>query len=273
MVGLVLAVLAVAGGAVPSAQAGCGGVVAAEARGPVAVGRAPLAIGDSTSIYAAPILGRLGVEANAKGCRQFTEGVSLLRARRAAGTLPAVVVLALGANGPVPQRAMEQALSILGPRRILLLVTAKHADARNGALRAAARRHPDRVVLVDWVAASAGHPGWFSGDGLHVGQAGATAFAQLIKRSLARFSFPPVRRLRVPRQAAATWDCGAVGRGRRVYLIRGKATCGRARALARGPATRAPGGWTRFDWRRAHIGPWSWIVERNDHRVVVGVVG
>src|SRR5262249_53875147 len=64
-------------------------------------GRAPLIIGDSTMIYAAPYLGRHGLEADAHGCRQFTEGVSMLADRRRAGRLPRLAILALGANGPV----------------------------------------------------------------------------------------------------------------------------------------------------------------------------
>jgi hypothetical protein len=227
----------------------------------------------STLIYAAPLLGRLGVEANAKGCRQFADGVRLLQARRRAGSLPAVVVLALGANGPIPEAWMTRALAVLGPRRILLVVTARHSDARNRVLRAVARRYPDRVLLVDWVAASTAHPAWFGGDGLHVNQTGAAAYAQLIHRALERFAFPPVRQLHVPRHIVRLQACGSVGRGRRVFLVRGHATCGRARALARAPRTRAPAGWTGFDWRRTHVGPWSWILERDDRRVVVGVVG
>lgn len=268
----VAAVLAI--GLTPrAADAGCGNVVAAPAHGSAAVGRAPLVVGDSTLIYAAPVLGNLGVEANAKGCRQFPDGVRLLQARRAAGSLPAVVVLALGANGPIPQAWMARALAVLGPRRILLLVTARHSDARNRVLRATARRYPDRVLLVDWVAKSAAHASWFGGDGLHVNQTGAAAFAQVIRRATSRFAFPPVRRLHVPRHVAGIQACGSVGHGRRVFLLRGHATCGRARALTRAPRTRAPRGWTSFDWRRTHVGSWSWIVERNDHRVVVGTLG
>lgn len=271
---LVVATILAFGVAAPrAADAGCGGVVAAPASGPRSVGRAPLEIGDSTSIYAAPLLGRLGVEANAKGCRQFPEGVRLLQARRAAGTLPAVVVLALGANGPITVPAMERALAVLGPRRVLLVVTARHSEARNAVLRATARRYPDRVVLVDWVAVSAGHPGWFGGDGLHVNQTGAAAYARTIRRALGRFAFPPVRRLRVPRHVAGLQACGTVARTRRVFVIRGRVTCSRARALARAPRTRAPRGWTGYDWRRTHVGTWSWIIERGDHRTVVGTVG
>ncbi len=274
---LAVGLAVVAALAPPAADAGCGGVVAAPARGSAAVGRAPLVVGDSTSIYAVPLLARHGVEADAQGCRQFAAGVRVLQTRRAAGSLPAVVVLALGANGPIAVGAVEHALSVLGPRRILLVVTARHSEARNRVLRAAARRHPDRVVLVDWVAASVGHPEWFGADGLHVGRIGAAAYADHIRRALRRFAFVPVRRLRVPRHVAGARDCGVAGRGRgrarRVYLIRGPVTCARARQLAEAPVTRAPVGWTGFDWRRTRIGPWSWVIERDDHHAVVGIVG
>ncbi len=254
------------------AAAGCGTPVTARAAGHAAVGRAPLAVGDSTSIYAAPRLGALGVEADARGCRQFPEGLRLVRARHAAGTLPAVVVLALGANGPIAAPDVARVRTVLGPRRVLVLVTARHSEARNVVLRAAARAHPEQVVLADWAAFSAGHAGWFAPDGLHPTPDGAAVYARYLRRAVARFAFPPVRRLRVPRRRTAAQDCGPVPGGRRVYVVRGAVTCLRATQLARAPVTRAPRGWTAFDWRRTHVGPWSWVIERADHRTVVAVV-
>ncbi|MCW3000671.1 MAG: acyltransferase 3 [Solirubrobacterales bacterium] len=268
-----LTAMAVAVGWPSVAQAGCGGVVAAPAQGASSTGRPPLTIGDSTSILSVPVLGALGVEANARGCRQFSEGLQLMRARRAAGTLPAVVVVALGANGPVTDAQLTHARALVGSHGVLLLVTARRSEPRNVVLRAAARAHPDQLLLVDWVAASRGHPEWFSGDGLHVSRPGAVAFAKLIRRAVARFAFPPVRRLHVPRRKVGARDCGLARPGRRAYVLRGPVTCTRARQLARAPATRAVPGWTAFDWRRTRRGPWAWVIERADRRVVVAVAG
>ena len=109
-------------------------------------------VGDSTLILAAPKLGALGLEADARGCRQFTAGVALLRQRRDAGTLPRVVVLALGANGPISDSAMGAALKAVGRNRVLALVTARRSPASDRQMYAAAHRHRNRVLLIDWVA-------------------------------------------------------------------------------------------------------------------------
>jgi hypothetical protein len=105
-------------------------------------------VGDSTLILAAPKLGALGLEADARGCRQFTAGVALLRQRRNAGTLPRVVVLALGANGPISDGAMSAALKAVGRHRVLARVTARRSPASDHQMYAAAHgHHPVRVAL------------------------------------------------------------------------------------------------------------------------------
>ena len=101
-----------------------------------------------------------------------------------------------------------------------------------GQMRRAARRHPDQVLLIDWVAFSAGHGAWFAGDGLHVNGAGASAFARLIRRSVAPLAFPPVRSLHLPGRAVASKRCGVIprlGHPTRVYVGRGLRTRARAR--------------------------------------------
>jgi hypothetical protein len=267
----------VAGGAVTAADArACDNSRHAQAVRAHAHGRAPLVIGDSTMIFAAPVLGRLGLEADAKGCRGFAEGVRILAARRHAGTLPHVAVLALGANGSTDAGRIAAALRVLGPGRVLGLVTPRNDGGATAAMRAAARRHPERVLLIDWVRYSAPHGGWFGEDGLHVGQPGADAFAHLIRRRVAPVAFPPVRDLRVPRSARGVPACGTVRRGGRaldVYVPRGRQriTCARARELARGPALRPAAGWRAYDWRTARHGPWTWVLARRDRAVLVAV--
>ena len=65
-------------------------------------------------IFAAPYLGARGLQADAKGCRQFSDGVGMLAQRRRAGTLPRLSILALGANGPVSAAQIAGALSTVG---------------------------------------------------------------------------------------------------------------------------------------------------------------
>lgn len=248
---------------------------AAHAR-PAAAGRAPLEVGDSTSIFAAPVLGRLGIESDAHGCRSFGQGLGIIGARRRAGTLPGVVVLALVANAGVSRAQIRSALHITGPSRVLALVTAPKSGAGDAVLRAAARAHRDRILLVDWAAYSAGHGGWFGGDGLHVGQPGADAFARLIRRRIAPYAFPPVKALALPRHTTRTTACGTARSGpeRRqvaVYVVRGHRVlpCARARALARTPLLHAPAGWRSYDWRRTGNGRWIRVMRRADGKALL----
>src|SRR4051794_8795835 len=260
----------------PTTASACGEFRHASARShPAGVGRAPLFIGDSTGIFATPMLGRLGVEADAHGCRFFGQGVQMLRARRRAHSLPHVVALALGANGPVSRSQISAALRVMGRDRVLALVTARRSPGSDAAMRAAARRHRDRVLLIDWVGFSAAQGSWFAGDGLHVGGGGASAYAHLIRRRIAPFAFPPVRRLRIGRPESAGKRCGVVrrsGRTLRVLVPRGggRVTCARARAIVRTPPMRSIAGWRTYDWRAARPRTWSWVYARADRAVLVG---
>lgn len=239
------------------------------------VGKPPLAIGDSTSILGAPPLGRLGIEADAKGCRQFGQGLQIIAARKRAHRLPHVVVIALGANGPVQDAQIKRALRIVGPDRILALVTPPRSGASAAAIRRAARRKPSRILLIDWAAYSARRGGMFSGDGLHPSYHGANVFAKLIKRSIAPFAFPPVRKLRLPRAPLADGECGRTrqnGRLLHVHVLRGanRIACSGAKAVAGRNPLKKNRRWQAYDVRAADRGGWKWVwVKRSDRRVVL----
>lgn len=146
--------------------------------------RPPLVIGDSVMLNAVGALARKGFQVDARGCRMWREGLGLLRARRR--RLPRLVVMALGANWTITRRDIESTLRVLGKERVLALVTPRETGGRASAdawhVRRAGRRHPNRVKVVDWVAASAGHGHWFAGDGLHLSWSGVRAYANLIAR-------------------------------------------------------------------------------------------
>lgn len=167
----------------------CGGVETAQARKNVNPGgHPPLAIGDSTMLLALPALAREGYQVNAHGCRQIEEGLDLIREDKRQGRLPHLIVIALGADASISPGQLATVFRLVGPKRVLGLVvplelgggTSSDADA----VRAAAKRHPKRSVLLDWVAYSAGHSDWFQPDGLHLTFAGADAFARLLRQAL-----------------------------------------------------------------------------------------
>lgn len=239
--------------------------------------RAPLIVGDSTMIFAAPVLGRLGIEADAKECRQFTEGIDMLGARRRAGRLPRVAILALGANGPISRGDVERALSAIGPGHVLGLVTPRNLSSVASVMRRSARERPARVRLIDWVARSAGHGGWFAGDGLHVNFTGARAFADYVRRAIAAAIDVPPQSLDVPRDVDGAKHCGTLhrfGKLLAVHVLRGarKMTCRRARALARRPPLQTIANWSVYDRPGTGRPPWVDVYARADGEVLVGLV-
>jgi hypothetical protein len=199
MVGGLAAAVALA---VPAAAAACG---ASQHHAPVAndrPGPAPLAVGDSVMLGAVPELRRAGFEVNARGCRQMSEGIELLASRR--GSLPDVVVVALGYNWTISIEEIRRALIILGARRVLGMVTPRgeYASAR-AAIHAAGRRWPARVKVLRWAARSRGKP--WTWDGLHLTPAGARGFARLLSNA---FEWPlpgaePVPEKRAPKEPVA----------------------------------------------------------------------
>jgi hypothetical protein len=193
--GAVLAALAVIGLlAAPAAQAGCGGVETAAPKHKVA-SRPPLAIGDSSMLLALPALARVGYKANARGCRQFAEGLGVLRDARRRQRLPRLAVLALGADAAVSAGQIAQARKIMGPKRKLGLVTPRETGGGESkdaeVIRNAGQRDPVHIKVLDWVHYSAGHTSWFQPDGLHLTFSGAKAFARLLKKLIPLASSNP----------------------------------------------------------------------------------
>jgi hypothetical protein len=184
-----VALLALGPAAVGAYDAACGGPETAAARKNVNPGgHPPLAIGDSTMLLALPPLTREGYQVNAHGCRQIEEGLDVIRDAKRNRRLPHLVVIALGADASISPGQLASAFRLVGPKRVLGLVvplelgggTSSDADV----VRAEAKRHPKRSVLLDWVAFSKGHGDWFQPDGLHLTFPGAEGFARLLRQAL-----------------------------------------------------------------------------------------
>jgi hypothetical protein len=182
---MVSALAAAVGAAAPAAEAACGGAQRFQPTKLRRPGAPPLAIGDSVMLGAAPQLRRRGFEIDVRGCRQMSEGLGLLSARRRAGTLPDVVVMALGTNWTVTTDQVRAALRILGPERVLGLVTPPEvggvASSDQATIRAAGQRWKLRVKVLDWVAKSADRS--WTWDGMHLKPEGAVAYARLLSQA------------------------------------------------------------------------------------------
>jgi hypothetical protein len=166
-----------------AAAAQCGSAHVRPAGG--RVGSAPLALGDSVMLGAARQLARSGFEVDARCARNPVDGIDVLRERRRSGTLPEIVVMALGTNRPVTSRDISSALRTLGGRRTLMLVTPMRSGRpfQTGPMRRAARRQPRRVALIDWSSHASRNRQWLAGDGTHLqAGSGVEAYTRILKR-------------------------------------------------------------------------------------------
>ena len=130
---------------------------------------------------------RAGFEVDAAGCRLWSQGLELLEERARRGSLPDLIVIALGTNWTVSNDDIGAALRVIGPERVLGLVTPREAGGEPSSdqvvIRQAAERWPDRVEVIDWAAASDGKDTWVYDDGVHLRPAGARALAELMREA------------------------------------------------------------------------------------------
>ena len=149
-------------------------------------------IGDSVTIDAKHDLAAdiRGAVIYAKLNEQWYQGVTYAQQARADGRLGTVVVIALGTNGPITSTTMAQMMRVLSPCSRVVLVTnfmpLWWQNPNNRLIRRAAVTHGN-VVVADWQALAARHPGWFYPDGIHMppGGKGAFAFARLVAAKVA----------------------------------------------------------------------------------------
>ena len=146
-----------------------------------------IAIGDSVMLGAAPQLKDvLGPDSyvDAHVGRQFKEAASMVDWFAANGKLGQVVIVHLGNNGTVSADTVDDVLDRLGnvPKVIVVNVRVDREwqDSVDATLAARVPAHPN-AVLLDWYAASDGHPEYFYDDGTHLRPAGAAQYAALIK--------------------------------------------------------------------------------------------
>jgi hypothetical protein len=148
------------------------------------------AVGDSVMLGAVDALiqeiPNLGI-IDAQGCRQAPAAIDVLRGWRAAGQIGDVVVVHVGGNGPIYPEQFDEMMGVLeGVRKVLVVnvtvppgVEDPVAVPNNAVLADGVGRYQN-AVLIDWYAASVGHPEYFWEDGTHLTPEGAWAYAGLI---------------------------------------------------------------------------------------------
>ena len=153
---------------------------------PLPVG-AVLAIGDSVMLGARPALLSAipGILVDANVSRQFHDGPGVLRSYRDRGALPASLVVHLGTNGTVSAADLDAIMQVAAGRRVVFVnvrVPRSWEAQSNAAIAAGVARWPN-ARLADWHTVSA-RPGYLAGDGFHVTNAGAAAYAAMVRAAL-----------------------------------------------------------------------------------------
>ena len=130
-----------------------------------------------------------GIRSDARSNRQWSDGLREVGAH--AGGLRRAVVLDFGTNAGVDEATARRVLDLVGPDRMVVLVTifgkASWIDDANASIRRLAKGRPN-VVVADWNAAITPHPELLQPDGIHPTITGAHLFAKTIRAALARLS-------------------------------------------------------------------------------------
>ena len=160
---------------------------------PTALARAGrYAVGDSVMLGARTGLRTRGFVVNATESRQFATAVSIIRNRKAAGTLPRQVIVHLGTNGYIALSDCKAIVSAAGTGRRVFLVNNRvprvWQGANNRTLRSCdAAFAPIRAMVVDWYGYSKGRSSWLYSDGIHLTPTGRTAYANFIDAAVDRY--------------------------------------------------------------------------------------
>jgi len=144
------------------------------------------AMGDSVMLGARKSLqGAIpGITIDAAVARYPGAFIGPLKRYQAANKLGSTVIVHPGTNGVLPESMLREMLDILKPHARVVLVNDSMPrtwrNPNNRVIADVAKDYPN-VVLVDWFAASQGHPEYFVSDGVHLTSKGGATYAKLIK--------------------------------------------------------------------------------------------
>jgi len=147
------------------------------------------AIGDSVMLDAAPALHAAipTIDIDAAVSRSAVRGPPLFASIAASGRMGPAIVMGLAVNGGVTAERIDQVLMIAGGRRVVMITGhcphCRSLAEQNATIRATCRP-ARRCFVADWDVLADKHPEWFAADGVHMGDAGALAYARLVRSLL-----------------------------------------------------------------------------------------
>ncbi|MDM5315103.1 acyltransferase family protein [Fictibacillus sp. b24] len=141
-------------------------------------------IGDSVMIDVTPHLEDAfkEVDVDAKIGRQFREAEDIVQQKKSSGSLGEIVVIELGANGPLAEKKMHALIEEIGNRDIYMITTRVPKPWQkevNDTIKSVAGQH-ENVKVVDWFTKSESHPEFIGNDGVHLTITGAKAYADYL---------------------------------------------------------------------------------------------
>jgi hypothetical protein len=131
------------------------------------------------------------VRMDAGSNRRWSEAPALIKARD--DSLRRAVVLSFGTNAGTDVDAVEKVLDLVGPDRMVVLVTVHGPFARTESDNTALERlvdGRDNVTLAEWDQVLAGTSGMLQSDGVHPSIEGAHLYSATVRAALAELSEP-----------------------------------------------------------------------------------
>ena len=154
----------------------------------VPAGEEITAIGDSLVVTSADGLTFRfpGIAYEARSNRQWHDTLAVIEESVAAGTVRDNVVLHLGTNAGVDEKALRAALEAFGPERNVvvmdLYVRSSFVDSSNDTIRTVVDEHPNAVVG-DWNATISQQPQVLQSDQVHPDIEGMHVYAEVVARA------------------------------------------------------------------------------------------
>lgn len=147
--------------------------------------RSVTVIGDSVMIDVTPHLedAFAKVEVDAKIGRQFREAEEIVQQKKSSGSLGEIVIIELGANGPLSDKKMAELVEQIGPERAVYMITTRvpkpWQQEVNKTIKRVAGNYKN-VNVVDWFSFSESHHEYIGNDGVHLTLSGAEAYAKYL---------------------------------------------------------------------------------------------
>jgi peptidoglycan/LPS O-acetylase OafA/YrhL len=147
--------------------------------------RSVTVIGDSVMIDVTPHLEETfnKVDVDAKIGRQFGEAEEIVQQKKSSGSLGEIVIIELGANGPLSHKKMTALIEQIGTERNVYMITTRvpkpWQQEVNETIKSVAGNYKN-VKVVDWFSFSESHLEYIGNDGVHLTLSGAEAYAKYL---------------------------------------------------------------------------------------------